>query len=693
MIYSNLRHIPRILGILVISSGLTIQAQEEISWLQEYTDEMEIGNETYRYTYQNVEGNPCKVEFKEFVTGKKGETESRSWIFYLSDLDPEALSFSARGKSIQVTLETENSQKFISLYEGDAFDEYTGEMVVTMNEVDQVRRFIEAVKEHIASCRESGVTWTNREEALEWLTAHIGAASENDVQWEQQFSTGEQPHLVTLSSKSVDGKGVEETLDYLFDLSDIDPQSVRLVVSGRSLQLEVQAKEKQRYIQLTSSEGMEYTQELNIYADDIEEARQIVHALSFAASHTEAIRPVWEDYNAALEYIKAHQQAVNIEGELYEHSLEYDLFASDLLNVGIVKTEPDGETEETVYSFYPADMTGTLRLEVDRDEITIEMETTDDHDFIRRSSGGSVTGYVSQFEFHAPGVDEARNLIKAWEYIIENSEEELETFESLEEVNTWMENNFPVLYRDGVTFEQSVSVNRELNNQITFEKSETGDSGEKTENRYVIYPEDIDREALKVHVRFGKLTVTLETGRVDYIRHYENGIVENFTDKAEFYFFDPLVAKNFMEAVRFLINDVSGRESPEMDREEAFSFLSAQIPVIELPEASHEQALEVLEPENCKLKFTRVETEKDKAGEEFVFEFMASDLSGSDSDLTVKGNIIEISLETEGNRDLVKPFENGEVQDFTDEFVVYADDVLQAKKILNAFIALSKVCD
>lgn len=693
MIWTMKRYIPSILGFLIFTIGLTIQAQDEISWLQEYTDEMVIGKETFRYAFQTVEGNDCKVEFKEFVTDKKGETETHSWIFYLSDLDPDALRFSTRGKSIQVTLETENSQKFISLFEGDTFDEYTQEMVLSMNEVDQVRRFIEAVKEQIASCQESQDSWTTREEALEWLTAHIGTAADNDVQWEQHFSMGDQPHLATLSSKSVDEKGTQETYDYLFDLSDIDPASVRLVVSGRSLHVEVRARERERYIQFNTAEGTEYEQELSIYADDIEEARKIVHALSYAATHTTVTRPVWEDYNAALEYIKEHQGEVNIGGDLYEQSLEYDLFASDILNVGIKKTESDGEAEETVYSFYPADMNETLRLEVGRDEITVEMETTDDQDFIRRSSGGNVTGYVSQFEFHAPGIDQARNLIGAWEYIIQNSEEELETFESVEEVNTWMGSNFPVLYRDGVTFEQAVSVNGELNNQINFTKKEIEDNGETTENLYVLYPEDIDQESMKIQVRFGKLAVSLETGREDYIRHFENGAVENFTDKAEFYFFDPLVAKNFMEAIRFLITDVSRMEIPELSREEAFEFLSAQIPVIELPEVSHEQVLEVLEPENCKIKFTRVETEKDKAGEEFVFEFMASDLSESDSELSVKGKLLEINLETSGSRDLVKPFKNGEVQDFTDGFVIYADDVLQAKKILSAFITLSKACD
>ena len=33
-----------------------------------------------------------------------------------------------------------------------------------------------------------------------------------------------------------------------------------------------------------------------------------------------------------------------------------------------------------------------------------------------------------------------------------------------------------------------------------------------------------------------------------------------------------------------------------------------------------------------------------------------------------------------------------EEKEFTDELVIYADDVLLAKKLLNAFIALSEAC-
>ena len=47
-------------------------AQDKISWLDNYISEMQIGSETYQYNFTNVEGNDCKLKFEELHTDKKG---------------------------------------------------------------------------------------------------------------------------------------------------------------------------------------------------------------------------------------------------------------------------------------------------------------------------------------------------------------------------------------------------------------------------------------------------------------------------------------------------------------------------------------------------------------------------------------------------------------------------------------------
>ena len=129
-----------------------------------------------------------------------------------------------------------------------------------------------------------------------------------------------------------------------------------------------------------------------------------------------------------------------------------------------------------------------------------------------------------------------------------------------------------------------------------------------------------------------------------------------------------------------------------MSPEEAFSFLDGHIPDMELPGEKHAQKLEMVDGDPCKLRFTRVETRDDGKGGEYIYEFMAPDISKDISALSVDGMIIEINLKTSGSKKLIKPYENGEVEDFDDEFAIYADDVRQAKEILSAFGVLSEKC-
>jgi hypothetical protein len=683
---------PLLTVFLLVSNFMYVSAQGDILWLQDYTSDMAIGNDTYRYSFATVDGNDCKVEFKESVTDRKGSTESRSWIFYLSDIDPEALHFNTRGKSVKVTLETRNSQKFISCYEKGELDEYTDEIELTMNEIDVTRNFIDDLREHIGSCRETETVWDDREAAFSWLVENIGEATDDDVQWEQHFAREERPYLATLISKSVNDKGEEESFAYLFDLSDINPASIKLEVSGRSLDVAVPVREGEKFIQVTAPDGKEYTDEMKIYADDIEVARQIVNALYFLVSATVPERPEWNSYSEALGFVKDQLGEVKIGDRLFQNSISFEDSPSGIVELTIRETDSDGETEESVYAFYLADMTDKPGLDVSRHEVTIEMETTDDRDYIMNTSGGSVSGYTSDVEFNASGIDVARDIINALETAIRNSEEDITEFASVDEVNSWMEENLVTLFREGEQYEQKLHVNAASQDQIVFERKLTEDNAEVTETKYLVYPEDISLEDLKIGVSMGRLNVALGTGKIDYIRNFENGELQNFTDEVRVYFSDPLVAKNFMAAIRFLKEDAGVMEMPGMSREEAFSFLAGNIPDVAIPGETHEQKLEMIEGDQCKLKFTRVEKEDDGNSDEYAYEFMAPDISGDNSKLSVNRNLIEINLVTSGNQKLIKPYENGEAENFDDGFTVYVDDVLLAKKLLAAFGALSEAC-
>jgi hypothetical protein len=487
-------------------------------------------------------------------------------------------------------------------------------------------------------------------------------------------------------------KGEEESSEYLFDLSDIDPSSIRLAVSGKSKHIKVQVLDGKNYIEVITPEKREFTDELEIYAEEIDNARQIVHTLSFVVSKTVPARPTWNSYSDALGFIQGKIGEVKIAEDLVSNSLEFDASPSGTVDLTIKETDSDGDSEEETFLFYLADMTEKPTLEVSRTRITVQLETRDNHRYIRRLSGGNITGYVSDSEFNVNKIDDARDVINAFAYAIENSEEEIQAFTSAGEINDWMEEIFVPLFRGEEKYEQTMTVDEGADNRVVYMMKLTEEDAEVTETKYEVYPEDLSLGELDITVSSGRLAVSLETEEDDYIRNFKNGTLQNFRDDVKVYFSDPLVAKNFMAAVRYLVQDTIALETKDMGRGDAFSFLAGNIPDIEMAEDSYEQKLEMMDDNNCKVKFTRVETEKDGESDELVYEFTASDIDEGNSELSAVGKLIKIDLETTGNKELIKPYKNGEVDDFEDEFSIYCDDVRLAKKILAAFGALSKEC-
>ena len=687
---------PNIISILfttlTVLSFQPLHAQDKLSWLDDYTGELQIGNDTYRYNFTNVEGNDCKLKFEEVVTDKKGSTETRSWIFYLADIDPSAISFKAKGKSIGISMETHQSQKFITYYEEGELDGYTEEIEIKMNEVDMTRSFIETLKEYITNCKETQVTWENRDQAFTWLVNNVENATVGEVKWDQKFEQGNRIYLVDFQANSVNGKGEQELADYTFDLNDINPLAINLKISGKSFYIEVPVREGKRFIKVKSPTGTEFTKDLQIYANDIELARQIVNALNYLVNNTTPDRPQWDSYSAALGFVKDNLGEVNIGDELYSNSIDFDASPSGLVNLEIGKSDSDGTSESVKYSFYLTDLMDKVKLEVSKYSITVKMETKNKNDFIRESMDEKVMDYSSALDFHVSGIDMARDILNAFEHAIRNSEEEIEEFSNIDEIGSWFLENIGLIEIDEDKYEQNLRLVKENENQLKLERNLTEDDGGSTETSFILYPEDISLDELKIKVSGKKLSVRLETEKGKYIKKFKNGLLQNFTANAELLFSDPLAAKNFMAAIRFLKANSVVDDRAAMNKDEAIAFLSGNIQNLDLPDDQYEQKLEIKDEENCKMSFKRVETDNKGASEEYIYEFNISDINPGSSKFYVKGEFIEVKLVTLENEKLIKPYKNGEVDDFEDDFIIYVNDVLLAKKTLAAFATLSEVC-
>ncbi len=681
-----------LLATLLSLGSQALQGQDKLTWLDDYTSDIHIGNESYRYNFSNVEGDDCKLKFEELHTNKKGLTSVRSWIFYLTDIDPSAISFKAKGKSINLTMETYRSQKFISYFEGEELDDFTEKIAITMNEVDMARSFIETLKEKLTNCKETQVVWENRNQAFNWLMDNVGEAMDDGTEWEQEFKKGKRDYLVEFEAKSVNSKGEQLSSNTIFDLSDIDPMAINLKISGKSLMVEVPVKESKKYIEVKSPAGSQFTSKLLIYTDEIELARQIVNALYYLVNNTIPERPTWESYSSSLEFAKDNLGEFTVDDDLYSNALEFESSPSGLVNLVLVKTESDGTSERLEYAFYLTDIVEQLELKVSRNSINIGITTKEKHEYIREMKDGKVSDYTSTLNFHAADIDGARDILNAFEYAIGASEEKIEEFNGIGEIESWFSENIGQIEIGEDVYIQNLTIVKEHENQMIVESKLTKADGESTDSRFILYPEDISLDKLDIKVSGKKLYVLLQTEKGKYVKKFENGSLQNFISSSEVLFYDPLLAKNFMAAIRFLQENSVGEERAGMPKEEAMAFILENIQNLELTDKQYEQKVEVGDEGACIITFTRVETDSKGGGRKYSYEFTLSDIDPVNSKFTIKGALVIINLVTLGNEKLIKPSKDEEVGDFVDDFFIYTDDVLLAKKMLGAFAALSEGC-
>lgn len=669
-----------------------ILAQEKISWLSDYTSETDAGSYICVYDYTAVDNNECKIRIEESKTDKKGKTSSEAYIFYLSDINPSSLNFKASGKVIKVSMETNLSQKFITVFEENEFEGYTDEITIQMSEVDKARSFIETLKSHIGTCKTTDMSWTSHEEALAWLSENIGESVSSGTTYKQAFSKGEKYYLVQLETESLDSKGNRQKETRIFNMSDIDPAGVSLNVSGKELIVELKALDNKYYIKLKEDNGeFSFNREVEIHTDNIEIARNIVNAVVFLASGIRPERKEWKNYIHALTFVKDNLKEVPVGSATYSQSLGFGELPSDIVSFTSVKTDSKGASSEETSSFYLNNLSPSVGLNVSSGSAYLDLEVENKDKYIKQSSEGKIKTYSSSLKIYVDDIEAARDLINGLEYAIKKSDSGIKEFVSADKAMEWLSQGPGEVTIDEKSIKQSLRISPAIENKLELRVVTTDEGNPPIDEIFEIYPEDLSPEDLIIKVSGKKLYVPLSTGKLKYIKAYKENELQNFTSGTDVLFEDVQKANNFIAAITAIHENSKVKDRLMADKSAAWEYFNKYLKKLEITGVEYDQRIEKIDGDDCKLKFTRVETDS-KGSTEYVFEFMASDIDPALSGITVYAQKIYISPTIKDKQKLVKTYKNGEAGNFIYDFDLYVDDVLVAKKMLGAISTLSNTC-
>lgn len=689
-----LRNFALFIFICWLSSVKIAHAQENIPWLNDFTTEITLSSYSLNYSFKSVDNNPCKISIEEKKTDKKGSVASMAYQFYLSDLNTSGMNFKTSGAVVVVKLTIKQSQKFIRVFKNGDFQGYDSELEISLSEVEKARSFIDLMKKNIDNCKSIDHTWTSREEALDWMSQNIGKSESSGIVYNQYFKPGEKSHLAVLETNYTDSKGNGQKFHYDFSLNDINAAKINMTISGKTFKIELPVHENNYYIRLKKgTDEIGFTKELEIFSDDLEQARNILNGLVYLVNETRApAAKTFTDYYTTLEFVKDNLANTNDGNSSISQSFSFDATPSGVVTLTTQKTDSKKQVTQTDQIFYLIDLQPKVSIEASAKAITLNLNTKDKLKYVRESLSNTVLSYSSSIEIAVTDLDKARELAQAFEFAIGKSEKGSLEFGNVDKTIDWLTANVTEVKSDDETIEQTFVVNKSNENKIEFNCS-TKESNENALNKsYEFYPEDLKIENCKIKVSGKKLMVVLSTGKSRYIKYTRENIMQNYDSDIEVAFNDVLKAKNFIEAITLLRNKSQIADRSFGSKNEALTYITANIKKIGNSIEAVDQKMEQRDNDPCKMNFICLVPGSKGASIENIYEFNLADLDPMNSDIEVSSKNIAINLVTKKKEKIIKSYKNGEPGNFIANIELQVDDVLTAKKILAAFNTLVSFC-
>jgi hypothetical protein len=690
---SSIHLLLSLISLLVLSFG-PVDGQEAspIDWLKEYRGEIPVGSYTYWYEYSYFNKELCGISIKSVKISKKGdESVSRSEL-YLSDIDENAVTFKVTGKYITVNLETKNSQKFIRYFEDGEFDSYVSSVEIYTDQVDKARSLIDLIKEKLKECNRQEKFWSSLQSGLDWLKDNISTTTQDGTEYNQSFSyDGAKNYLVKYNRNYNDSKGSEIREVYSFNLADVDPEGVSLNVRGTDLSIELNTKNN-KYIGISENgEIQNYDNDFEILVPSLEEARDIVQAFKYAVPQCKPEYTSFSDANQASLYLKEHIREITSGSYKYTQSFDQENKPHGIVTYISKRTDSKGTTTESKYQLYLSEFQPEAELSVSGTNVILELNVKDKQKLIMSFEDGELQNYSNQIEIYAADIESARELANAFNYAVLNSDPGLLNWTDAAKASAWLSSNTGTVAEPGATYEQKLSFDPG-NNYKTVLNVLTIDSKGQTDEVFEFYVSDIDRDNLKLSTSGKKMFVEVSTGKEKLVRVTKSGEIQNYASSVDFLFEDTRQARNFINALKYLASGVQQQEKSFADSRSAFKYISSSLTTVSTGSYKYDQSIEMIEDDPCRIKFMVTQLDSKDVSTGYIYEFTMSDINPESVKLEISGKEMTVELETKAKQKLIKPYKNGEPQNFDYDFEIFTDDVVVARNIIGAIKTMAGNC-
>ncbi|WP_420579891.1 hypothetical protein [Reichenbachiella sp.] len=487
-------------------------------------------------------------------------------------------------------------------------------------------------------------------------------------------------------------KGTANSYAYELNLADIDPYTVRESTERDLIVVNVKIKNSQDLIKaFEDQEVKNYTEELQIVASDINNARKIREIIEKAIPIAEKImlnKLSLDNYDEMLDWLASNVKDATYSDEVYAQSLQPDPQYAGKVNLSIV--ESGRSSKQADYSFNLADINiNTVRFDISGSEFGLEFETKRKHKLIKYAEDGESKPFIDDIVIKTNNVEEARDLQTVLTLIIPEAEKQVEssfpTFATKDDALAAVSSGTKVLTYGGDTYEQTFNSDC-LAEYVITEISES--KSEKKQHNFNWI--DINDKVIDYDISGSKMYIELITNKKQKLmKVIENGEVDPYDESFKLYCEDAENARRLQYAIKKSIELCRKDYRPDVPSDglkAKIDWLTGAVKEVREGGDTYSQNLTLVEDGDLKkFKFTKIEIDE-KGSTELIYELNFADLNERNIDFDISGRSISVVVETNFKEKIIKYYKDGEIQNYEDEFTIHANNVEESRNLIKALV-------
>ncbi|SHI88355.1 hypothetical protein SAMN05444280_107102 [Tangfeifania diversioriginum] len=531
------------------------------------------------------------------------------------------------------------------------------------------------------------------EEKLDFLKENTVPVKDKRTEYRQTFSYDPENYLL-LSISIVDSRKGEEIIMSV-NAIDINPFLVKFEPSKEVVEITAGTNGGRDLVKVVEDgEIQNYDDELVFYASGIEEARQLADALKavaeYAKDNSESLISVSNDKQTLLNEIDNAIQEVKVNDDVYVQEFSFDSENNNIVTFKISNATGD-EVEQFTVNIADLNL-HKIDFETDREEVVIPVVTKGERDLIAYTENGETGNYTNELELKVNSIEEARMLEAQLEALVALAEKE-ETVDyssfSYQQCLDILQNNIGQVVINQDAYDQEFEISPDNDLVFIYTLNDVSE-GEKYE--YVVNAADFGKVPVNFDTDKNSVLIELKTaGDRELIRVTENNEDVDYESEMKIRSPDVETARE-VAAVFSRFNQLALEKMEKSvafpDVSEAENYVLSAVADVVVETDTYQQSLEKGSSE-CLLKYNLTDVSDDTR---YVYEFNLKDVDVNKIHFETDGAEALVTIQIKGENDLVQVYENGEADDFTDEFQIKAKDLEQARKLETAFKMMTESC-